>query len=75
MQAGILDPTAPVFVRHVRVKAAIDSDMIETVGSQIDAIVAIGDLYKRDRFAAPASVWSDLAAAMPELVDATEPAQ
>jgi hypothetical protein len=33
-------------------------------------VVAIGDLYRFDRFAAPSQVWDDLQARFPELLNA-----
>jgi RNA polymerase sigma factor (sigma-70 family) len=71
--AGILNPTAPVLARHARTEQEIDRDLFETASAQIDAVVAIGELYQRDRFAAPPVVWEQLCAAMPELIDATAP--
>jgi hypothetical protein len=44
---------------------------IEPVAKQLDAVVAIGDLYRFDRFAAPAKVWDDLQARFPELLNAS----
>jgi RNA polymerase sigma factor (sigma-70 family) len=43
---------------------------IEPVARQLDQVVAIGDLYRADRFAAPSSVWDDLRARYPELLTA-----
>jgi hypothetical protein len=43
---------------------------IEPVAKQLDAVVAIGDLYRFDRFAAPSNVWGDLQARFPELFNA-----
>lgn len=68
--AGILDPTTPTFARHPRLDADVDSVLFETAAAQIDTVVAIGELYQRDRFAAPPVVWEQLRAAMPELIDA-----
>ncbi len=48
----------------------IDSATFERVADQIEDIVAIGSLYRRDRFAAPVEVWSQLHLAMPDLLDA-----
>jgi RNA polymerase sigma factor (sigma-70 family) len=69
--SGILDPNRLAFARHPRVDAPIDRDVFEAAAAQIDAVVAIGELYQRDRFAAPSVVWEQLRAAMPELIDAT----
>jgi hypothetical protein len=43
---------------------------IEPVAKQLDAVEAIGDLYRFDRFAAPAELWVDLQARFPELLNA-----
>ena len=41
---------------------------IEPVAKQLDAVVAIGDQYRFDRFAAPARLWEELQARFPELL-------
>jgi hypothetical protein len=38
---------------------------IEPVAKQLDTVVAIGDLYRFDRFAAPAELWGDLRSRSP----------
>ena len=43
---------------------------IEPVAKQLDQVIAIGDLYRFDRFAAPASLWTDLQQRYPELLAA-----
>lgn len=43
---------------------------IEPVAKQPDEVVAIGDLHRFDRFAAPASLWEDLQRRYPELLTA-----
>ncbi|HEX2042894.1 MAG TPA: RNA polymerase sigma factor [Acidimicrobiales bacterium] len=43
---------------------------IEPVAQQLDEVVAIGDLYRFDRFAAPAKLWDDLQQRYPELLAA-----
>jgi RNA polymerase sigma factor (sigma-70 family) len=43
---------------------------IEPVARQLDEVVAIGDLYRFDRFAAPASLWDDLQQRYPDLLTA-----
>jgi len=37
---------------------------------QLDTVVAIGDLYRFDRFAAPVALWDDLQARFPDLLGA-----
>jgi RNA polymerase sigma factor (sigma-70 family) len=65
--AGIIDRTRLPLARHPRQEARV---WIEPVAKQLDAVGAIGDLYRFDRFAAPAEVWDDLQARFPELLDA-----
>ena len=43
---------------------------IEPVAKQLDTVTAIGDLYRFDRFAAPAELWDNLQARFPELLSA-----
>jgi hypothetical protein len=38
------------------------------VAKQLDAVVAISDLYRFDRFAAPAELWDDLQSRFPDLL-------
>ena len=42
---------------------------IEPVAAQRDDVVAIGELYRFDRFEAPAALWRDLPARFPERLD------
>jgi RNA polymerase sigma factor (sigma-70 family) len=64
--AGILDRRRLSLARHPRQEVRV---WIEPVAKQLDAVVAIGDLYRFDRFAAPAKVWNDLQARFPELLN------
>jgi DNA-directed RNA polymerase specialized sigma24 family protein len=66
LEAGLMDRTALTFVRH---QQGIERDTFERVADQIETVVAIGDLYRRDRFAAPYDVWQSLRTSMPELID------
>jgi RNA polymerase sigma factor (sigma-70 family) len=70
--AGIMRRDQRVFADHPRDAAhvRIDRDAFERAADQIESVVAIGDLYRRDRFAAPATVWARLREAMPDLIDA-----
>jgi RNA polymerase sigma factor (sigma-70 family) len=63
--AGILDRNSPNLARHAREESRV---WIEPLAKQLDMIVAIGDLYRFDRFAAPATLWDDLQARFPELM-------
>jgi RNA polymerase sigma factor (sigma-70 family) len=65
--ACILDRTRLPLARHPRQEVRV---WIEPVAKQVDAIDAIGELYRFDRFAAPAEVWDDLQARFPELLNA-----
>ena len=53
--------------RHARRDVRV---WIEPVAKQIDAIDAIDELYRFDRFAAPAELWHDPRARFPELLNA-----
>jgi RNA polymerase sigma factor (sigma-70 family) len=64
--AGVIDRTRLPLARHPRQDVRV---WIEPVAKQLDAVVAIGDLYRFDRFAAPASLWDDLQARFPELLN------
>jgi hypothetical protein len=65
--AGILDRGHLPLARHPR---QVPRVWIEPVAKQLDAVAAIGDLYRFDRFAAPAELWDDLQARFPELLNA-----
>jgi RNA polymerase sigma factor (sigma-70 family) len=65
--AGILDRGHLRLARHPR---QLPRMWIEPVAKQLDAVAAIGDLYRFDRFAAPAELWDDLQARFPELLNA-----
>jgi RNA polymerase sigma factor (sigma-70 family) len=65
--AGVLDRTRLPLARHPRQETRV---WIEPVAKQLDTVVAIGDLYRFDRFAAPAELWAGLQARFPELLDA-----
>ena len=65
--AGILDRARLPLARHPRQEIRV---WIEPAAKQLDAVAAIGDLYRFDRFAAPTEVWSELQARFPELLNA-----
>jgi hypothetical protein len=65
--AGMLDRTR---LPHRTAPAPEDPGRIEPTTRQLDAVVAIGDLYRFDRFAAPAELWTNLQARFPELLNA-----
>ncbi|MGF1664495.1 MAG: hypothetical protein ACFCVG_18870 [Kineosporiaceae bacterium] len=69
--AGILDRHRVVLATHPREEAPAAfprSRPLEPEADQLDMVVAIGDLYRRDRWAAPAAVWEDLERRFPDLL-------
>jgi RNA polymerase sigma factor (sigma-70 family) len=65
--AGVIDRHRLPLARHPRQEARV---WIEPVAKQLDTVVAIGDLYRFDRFTAPKELWEDLQARFPELLSA-----
>jgi RNA polymerase sigma factor (sigma-70 family) len=65
--AGLIDRTRLPLARHPRKDTRV---WIEPVARQLDAIDAIGELYRFDRFAAPAELWDDLQTRFPDLLKA-----
>jgi RNA polymerase sigma factor (sigma-70 family) len=65
--AGILDRDHPSLATHPREELRV---WIEPAARQLDEVTAIGDLYRFDRFTAPASLWDDLEQRYPELLSA-----
>jgi hypothetical protein len=63
--AGILRRDHLPLAEHPRQEVRV---WIEPVAKQLDEVVAIGDLYRFDRFTAPASLWDDLQQRCPELL-------
>ncbi len=66
-QAGILNRDDLAFAQHPRVEVRV---WIEPAAKALDEVVAIGDLYRFDRFAAPGAVWDELVDRYPVLLDA-----
>lgn len=66
-QAGILDRGNLVYGSHPREEVRA---WIEPVAKELDDVVAIGDLYRFDRFTAPAALWDDLQRRYPALLGA-----
>ena len=64
--AGVIDRAKLPLARHPRQEARV---WIEPVAKQLDALDAIGELYRFDRFAAPAELWDDLQERFPELLN------
>jgi RNA polymerase sigma factor (sigma-70 family) len=65
--AGILRRDDLPLAEHSREEVRV---WIDPVAKQLDDVVAIGDLYRFDRFAAPAALWEDLQQRFPALLAA-----
>jgi RNA polymerase sigma factor (sigma-70 family) len=65
--AGVIDRRRLPLARHPREEARA---WVEPVAKQLDMVAAIGDLYRFDRFSAPAQLWEDLQERFPELLNA-----
>jgi RNA polymerase sigma factor (sigma-70 family) len=68
-QAGILRRDRLSLAEHPREEVRV---WIEPVARQLDQVIAIGDLYRFDRFAAPDALWDDLQRRFPTLLAASE---
>jgi RNA polymerase sigma factor (sigma-70 family) len=66
-QAGILRRDELPLAEHPRESAHV---WIEPLARQLDDVVAIGDLYRFDRFAAPDALWEELQQRYPALLAA-----
>ncbi len=64
-QAGILRRDHLPLATHPR---EVHRSWMEPAARQLDDVVAIGDLYRFDRFTAPATLWADLQHRFPELL-------
>jgi hypothetical protein len=67
VRAGILNPTDLPLAEHPRDEVRV---WIEPLSEQFDDVVAIGDLYRFDRFKGPAALWNELQGRYPDLLDA-----
>jgi len=67
LRAGILHPDDLHLATHAREEVRV---WIEPYAKQLDEVAAIGDLYRFDRFAAPAALWQGLQDRYPELLKA-----
>lgn len=79
LSSGLLDPGHLPLANHPRVgdraafdtpsfeSDAFDSDAFDRAADELDVLVSIGSLYKRDAFAAPAAIWSAIQTALPTL--------
>jgi len=69
---GILDRDNPIFARHPREPDPIAVGVrLGPAAAQLDLAVAIGELYRADRFAAPEVVWAQVQRACPDLLTAS----
>ena len=67
-RAGILRRDQLPLAEHPREEVRV---WIEPVARQLDEVLAIGDLYRFDRFVAPAALWEELQQRYPELLTAS----
>jgi hypothetical protein len=65
VRAGILDRSDLPLAEHPRQQVRV---WIEPVAKQLDDVVAIGDLYRFDRFTAPGALWDELQDRFPDLL-------
>ena len=65
IDAGIIRPGELPLATHRRDEIRV---WIEPYARQLDEVTAIGDLYRFDRFSAPATLWRDLQARYPDLL-------
>ena len=65
--AGILRRDDLPLAEHTREEVRV---WIDPLAKQLDDVVAIGDLYRFDRFAAPTALWDDLQERFPALLAA-----
>ena len=66
LAAGILQRDDLPLAGHPREDVRV---WIEPAARQLDDLVAIGDLYRFDRFTAPSALWAELRERFPELLD------
>lgn len=65
--AGILRPDDLPLATHAREEVRT---WVEPVAGQLDDMMAMGALYRFDRFKAPAALWDELQERFPDLLDA-----
>lgn len=71
----IINPDQLTFRDHRREpeQRRIDPARFERAATQLDHVVAIADLYRADRFAAPGELWATISTAIPDLLDTINP--
>ena len=65
---GLVDPARLALANH---PVVADSEVFERATEELDELVAIGNLYRADRFAAPSEVWVNVKRAFPALAGGT----
>lgn len=67
---AIIDPDQLTFRDHPREhgQSKIDPVRLERAATQLDHVVAIADLYRADRFAAPSELWATISTGIPDLL-------
>jgi RNA polymerase sigma factor (sigma-70 family) len=68
IDGGILDPRHLLLAGRPRDAVRV---WIEPAAKQLDDLVAIGDLYRFDRFTAPTALWGELRERFADLLDAS----
>jgi RNA polymerase sigma factor (sigma-70 family) len=71
LDAGIMQRNHLDFQRHLRTgepTVLLDPARFERAADQIETVVEIGNLYRRDRFATPTAVWERVQAALPDVL-------
>jgi RNA polymerase sigma factor (sigma-70 family) len=69
LDLGVLDRAQPALAAHPRRPGdRRERQRLDTIADQIDTAVAIGELYRADRFAAPHDVWLQLQRTCPDLM-------
>jgi hypothetical protein len=68
LDTGLVERTHLPLATHPRVS---QGEAFERLSHELDQVVAIADLYRADRFAAPGQIWEDLRLRFPELTGAT----
>ena len=68
LNLGLFDRANLALAAHPRRPGdAIERRRLDALADQVDTAVAIGELYRADRFAAPTQVWEQLRRACPDL--------
>lgn len=72
LDLGHVDRVGAPLARHPRRPGDAEARRrLDRIADQIDTVVAIGELYRADRFAAPSQVWQKVREVCPDLVDSS----